>query len=153
MAGGGDVILIPEIRFDTSIVARCLKKRALDKKPYSIVVVAEGIPHPKNEKAGHYIARIIEELTGLETRKTILGYIQRGGSPSGMDRILATRFGAYAVELITSKKYGEMVCLEGNRITSLPLSEVGGKLRLVPHDHSLIEKGRNIGICFGDRKC
>ncbi len=153
MAGGGDVILIPEIAFDTAVVARCLKKRALDKKPYSIVVVAEGIPHPKNEKAGHYIARSIEELTGLETRETILGYIQRGGSPSGMDRILATRFGAYAVELIASGKFGEMVCLKGNEITSMPLAEVGGKLRLVPHDHTLIEKARKMGICFGDQKC
>lgn len=153
MAGGGDVILIPEIGFDTAVVARCLKKRALDKKPYSIVVVAEGIPHPKNEKAGHYIARSIEELTGLETRETILGYIQRGGSPSGMDRILATRFGAYAVELIASGKFGEMVCLKGNEITSMPLAEVGGKLRLVPHDHTLIEKARKMGICFGDQKC
>jgi ATP-dependent phosphofructokinase / diphosphate-dependent phosphofructokinase len=135
------------------IVGRCLKKRALDKKPYSIVVVAEGIPHPKNEKAGHFVARTIEELTGLETRETILGYIQRGGSPSGMDRILATRFGSHAVELIACKKYGEMVCLKGDRISSLPLSEVGGKLRLVPLDHTLIAKARKMGICFGDRRC
>ena len=152
MAGGGDVILIPEIPFETGIVARCLKKRALDKKPYSIVVVAEGIPCPKGEKPGHYIARTIEELTGLETRETILGYIQRGGSPSGMDRILATRFGTYAVELIARKKFGEMVCLNANEVTSRPLSEVGGKLRLVPLDHTLIEKARKMGICFGDRK-
>jgi ATP-dependent phosphofructokinase / diphosphate-dependent phosphofructokinase len=151
MAGGGDVILMPEIPFDIAIVARCLKKRALDKRPYSIVVVAEGIPHPKEEKAGHYIARAIEDLTGLETRETILGYIQRGGSPSGMDRILATRFGAHAVELIAGKKFGEMVCLKGDTITSQPLKEVGGKLRLVPEDHTLIQKARKLGICFGDK--
>jgi phosphofructokinase-like protein len=150
MAGGGDVILIPEIPFDINIASRCLRKRALDKKPYSIVVVAEGIPHPKNEKAGHLIARSIEDLTGLETRETILGYIQRGGSPSGMDRILATRYGAYAVELIARKQFGEMVCLKGDRIDSLPLSETGGKLRLVPLNHPLIEKARKMDICFGD---
>lgn len=152
MAGGGDVILMPEIPFDTAIVAKALKKRALDKKPYSIVVVAEGIPHPKEEKAGHYIASTIEQLTGLETRETILGYIQRGGSPSGMDRILATRFGAHAVELIADRRFGQMVCIKGDTITSVPLAEVGGKLRLVPPDHALIEKARRMGICFGDRK-
>jgi phosphofructokinase-like protein len=151
MAGGGDVILMPEIRFDINIVAKYLRRRALDKKPYSIVVVAEGIPHGKTEKAGHRIAQSIEELTGLETRETILGYIQRGGSPSGMDRILATRYGAHAVELIAKKKFGEMVCVRGERITSIPLSEVGGKLRCVPPDHPLIEKARKMGICFGDR--
>jgi 6-phosphofructokinase 1 len=150
MAGGGDVILMPEIRFDINIVAKYLRKRALDKKPYSIVVVAEGIPHGKNEKAGHDIARSIEDLTGLETRETILGYIQRGGSPSGMDRILATRYGAHAVELIAKKKFGEMVCVRGESISSIPLSEVGGKLRCVPLNHPLIEKARKMGICFGD---
>jgi len=150
MAGGGDVILMPEIRFDINIVAKYLRKRALDKKPYSIVVVAEGIPHGKTEKAGHRIAQNIEDMTGLETRETILGYIQRGGSPSGMDRILATRYGAHAVELIAKKKFGEMVCVRGESISSIPLSEVGGKLRCVPLDHPLIEKARKMGICFGD---
>lgn len=150
MAGGGDVILIPEIPYDIRMVARCLKKRALDKKPYSIVVVAEGIAHPKGEKAGHYIAQSIEKLTGLETRETILGYIQRGGSPSGMDRILATRFGATAVELIARKQFGEMVCLKADQVTSIPLKEVEGRLRLVPLDHPLIEKARKMGICFGE---
>jgi ATP-dependent phosphofructokinase / diphosphate-dependent phosphofructokinase len=150
MAGGGDVILMPEIPFDINIVAKCLKRRAINKKPYSIVVVAEGIPCPKGEKAGHFISRSIEDLTGLETRETILGYIQRGGSPSPMDRILATRYGAYAVELIAKKKFGEMVCLHGEEVTSIPLGEVGGKLRLVPLDHTLIEKARKMDICFGD---
>ena len=153
MASGGDVILIPEVKFDVNYVARYLKKRAINKKPYSIVVVAEGIEKPKGESAARYIGRNILELTGLETRETILGYIQRGGSPSPMDRVLATRYGAYAVELIAQKRFGEMVSLKGDTITSVPLAEVGGKLRLVPMDHALIEKARKMDVCFGTESC
>jgi 6-phosphofructokinase 1 len=153
MASGGDVILLPEIEFNLNSVSKCLKKRAVNKKPYSIVVVAEGIPKPKGESAARYVANSIKELTGLETRETILGYIQRGGSPSPMDRVLATRYGAYAVELIARKQFGEMVSLKGDSITSVPLAEVGGKLRLVPPDHPLIEKAIKMDICFGlDRR-
>ncbi|TSA27314.1 MAG: 6-phosphofructokinase [Bacteroidetes bacterium] len=151
IAGGGDVILIPEVEFDIELVAKCLKKRAINKKPYSIVVVAEGIPTgKKDESAGLFIANAIKDLTGLETRETILGYVQRGGSPSPMDRVLATRFGAAAVELIAQNEYGLMVNLKGNQISSIPLSEVGGKLRLVPMDLPLIHKTRKMGVCFGD---
>ncbi len=153
MASGGDVILIPEIEFDIDTVARCLKKRAINKKPYSIVVVAEGIPVPKGESAGRYVAGNIMQMTGLETRETILGYIQRGGSPSPMDRVLATRFGAQAVELIAQKKFGQMVSQKGLEITSVPLSEVGGNLRQVPVDHPLIEKAIMMGVCFGSERC
>jgi len=93
MAGGGDVILLPELDYNMDIVNEYLLTRARNKKPYSIVVVAEGIDKPdKDQSAASYIAKQIEEGTGIETRKTILGYIQRGGSPSPMDRILATRF-------------------------------------------------------------
>jgi 6-phosphofructokinase 1 len=150
MAGGGDVILIPEIDFDINIVAKCLTKRVLNKKPYSIVVVAEGIPCPKGMKAANWVAAQIEELTGLETRETILGYIQRGGSPSPMDRLLATRYGAYAVELIAKEQFGMMVSSLGDRITAVPLKEVAGKLRTVPKDHPLIEKAGRMGVCFGN---
>jgi len=149
VAGGGDVILIPEIEFELNTVAKCLKKRAINKKPYSIVVVAEGIPFPKGESAAGYVSKTICNLTGLETRETILGYIQRGGSPSPMDRILATRFGAHAVELIAEKKFGEMVSLKGDTVTSVPLTDVGGKLRLVPKNHPIVEKARRMDVCFG----
>ena len=151
IAGGGDVILIPEIPYDENIVARYLEKRAKNKKPYSIVVVAEGIEKPKGTSAAHHISQMIQRNTGLETRETILGYIQRGGSPSPMDRILATRLGAHAVELIAEKKFGLMVTQIGDGVTSVPLAQVGGKLRLVPADHSLIRKSRKMGICFGDK--
>lgn len=113
------------------------------------MVVAEGIQTPRGESAGRFVANAIKELTGLETRETILGYIQRGGSPSPMDRVLATRYGAYAVELIAKGRFGEMVSLKGESITSVPLSEVGGKLRLVPDNHPLVMKAMKMGVSFG----
>ncbi len=152
VAGGGDVILIPEIPYDMDIVARYLEKRAKNKKPYSIVVVAEGIERPKGISAASFVSQSIREKTGLETRETILGYVQRGGSPTPMDRILATRYGAHAVELIAEGKFGLMVTKDGETVTSIPLSQVGGKLKLVPPDHPIIKKSRKMGICFGDRK-
>ena len=110
LAGGGDVILLPELDYNIDVVNKYLLNRARHKKPYSIVVVAEGIKKPDpNQSAASYIAQQIEIGTGIETRKTILGYIQRGGSPSPMDRILATRFGASAVDLIAEEDYGKMV--------------------------------------------
>jgi 6-phosphofructokinase len=145
------VILIPEIPYDIEIVANYLEKRVKNKKPYSIVVVAEGIARPKGISAASLISQSIKEMTGLETRETILGYVQRGGSPTPMDRILATRFGAHAVELIAEGKFGRMVCKDGETITSVPLEQVGGKLKLVPPDHPIIKKARKMDICFGDK--
>lgn len=150
IAGGGDIILIPEISYTPEIVTRSIEKRIKNEKPYSIVVVAEGIEKPRKMSAGSYIANLIRENTGFETRETILGYIQRGGSPSPMDRILATRYGSHAVELIAEGRFGEMVTLENNIITSRSLLEVGGKLKLVPPDLPLIDKARKMGIGFGD---
>ena len=149
MAGGGDVILIPELDYNIKTVNNYLLERARNNKDYSIVVVAEGIKRPKKQSAASFISEAIEEGTGLETRKTILGYIQRGGSPSPMDRILATRFGATAVNLIAKEDYGKMVIKKGERIKDMPLSEVGGKLRLVPSNHSMIRKARGLGVCLG----
>lgn len=150
LAGGGDVILIPELDYDMKVVNNYLVDRAKSKKPYSIVVVAEGISKPDpDQSAASYIARQIEAGTGIETRKTILGYIQRGGSPSPMDRILATRFGAYAVDMIADEEYGRMVIKKGEKIKSIALEEVGGNLRLVPEDHKLIQKARGLDICLG----
>lgn len=151
IAGGGDVILIPEIPYDEKVIAEYLNDRAKKKKPYSIVVVAEGIRKPEKETAAHYIAEVIKKSTGLETRETILGYIQRGGSPSPMDRLLATQYGAYAVELIANEQFGVMVAKKGEKITSIPLSEVSGLLKLVPIDNSLIRKARKMDISFGNR--
>ncbi len=150
IAGGGDVILIPEIPYNLDTVAECLMERSRKKKPYSIVVVAEGIEKMAKKSAGAFIAKQIRKMTGLETRETILGYIQRGGSPTPADRILATRFGASAARLIHEQKFGTMVALKGGVITSVPLDEVGGKIRLIQPDNPLVEKGRHMGVCFGD---
>ena len=149
MAGGGDVILIPELEYSMSKVNKYLLERAKKKKPYSIVVVAEGIKKPKKESAASYIAEQIEKGTGIETRKTILGYIQRGGSPSPHDRLLATSFGAHAVELIAKEDYGKMVIKKGDHISDIPLLEVGDNLRLVPKDHPLIQRALGLDICLG----
>lgn len=150
MAGGGDVILIPEIKYNIKTVCKQIQERFKKGKPYSIVVVAEGIEHPGLKSAGDYIANEIQKRTGIETRDTRLGYIQRGGSPSAMDRILATRYGAYAAELIAQEKYGNMVAISGGNLKAVPLEEVGGKLSLVEPDHPLIAKARNLGVLFGD---
>ncbi len=149
IAAGGDVILLPEIDYSLDNVCNCLIERSKVGKPYSIVVVAEGIDKPKKKSAASYIGKKIQKMTGMETRETILGYIQRGGTPSPQDRILATRYGAFAAELIHRGEFGTMVSLKNDVITSVPLEEVGGRLRLVNPDHYLIEQGKNMGVCFG----
>ncbi len=150
MAGGGDIILIPEIGYNSKAICKKIEKRFEDKKAYSIVVVAEGIKVPKNYSAAGYIAKCITKNTGIETRETRLGYIQRGGSPTHTDRILATRYGAYAAEMIAQERYGEMVAIEGNKLKTIPLSEVSGKLKLVTLDNPLVVKCKNMGVSFGD---
>jgi len=150
MAGGGDVILIPEIKYDLDVITKYLENRARKKKSYSIVVVAEGIKKSKNKSAAQFIARHLNKKTKLETRETILGYTQRGGSPTPMDRILATSYGAYAAELISKEEYGVMVNKSGETISSIPLSEVSGKVRTLLTDHPLIAKARGLGVCMGD---
>lgn len=149
MAGGGDVILIPEIKYDMKNVEETIMKRLRQGKPYSIVVVAEGIETDGNKRAAEYIAREIERETGIESRQTVLGYIQRGGSPSPFDRNLSTRMGGHATELIADGQFGRMITLQGNEISSLPLSEVAGKLKMVTEDHDLVVQGRRMGVCFG----
>ena len=149
MAGGGDIILLPEIPFDIHRIGDAIINRLKKGKPYSIVVVAEGIPTIGGKKAAQYIAEEIEYETGFETRETVLGYIQRGGSPTAYDRNLATRMGGHATELIAQGMFARMVALKGNTIESVPLSEVAGKLKLVTEDHDLIVQGRRMGICFG----
>ncbi len=150
MAGGGDIILIPEINYNIESVCKKVEDRFAVKKSYSIVVVAEGIVVPPDKTAGNYIASCITEITGVETRETRLGYVQRGGSPSPMDRILATRYGSYAVETIAKEHYGVMVALKENKLTTIPLTEVENKLNLVSPTLPLIKMCRNMGVSFGD---
>lgn len=150
LAGGGDIILLPELKYNIRSVCKKIEKRYEDKKPYSIVVVAEGIEHPKNKSAATHISKAIETYTGIETRETVLGYIQRGGSPTPMDRILATRYGAFAAQCIAEGCFGCMVAVKKNELTTVPLAQVGGKLRLVEPDMGLILKARKMGVSFGD---
>jgi 6-phosphofructokinase 1 len=140
IAGGADIILIPEFPFDISDVCAQILKRRERGKLFSIVVVAEGaLPkdgtlikqseqtddfgHVRLGGIGSIIAREIERCTGIETRVTVLGYIQRGGTPTAFDRILATRLGVAAIDLVKEGKFGYMVGLSGNKIVSLPLAE------------------------------
>ncbi|MBS0011928.1 MAG: 6-phosphofructokinase, partial [Bacteroidales bacterium] len=144
------VILIPELEIDIDNVARYLEERAYMNKDYSIVVVAEGVsPKRKKKSAAEYIAKMISERTGLETRETVLGYVQRGGTPSPMDRILATRYGSAAVELIAQNEFGKMVTLRSDNIVPVPLEEIAGKVKIVTEDHPLVLKGKWMGTCFG----
>ncbi|AVM52879.1 6-phosphofructokinase 1 [Bacteroides zoogleoformans] len=149
MAGGGDVILIPEIPYDIRKIGETILNRLKKGKPYSIVVVAEGIRTDGKKRAAEYIAQEIEYETGIETRETVLGYIQRGGSPTPFDRNLSTRMGGHATELIANGLFGRMITLKGNDIDSISLEEIAGKLKLVTEECDLVVQGRRMGICFG----
>ncbi|HOY51215.1 MAG: 6-phosphofructokinase [Prolixibacteraceae bacterium] len=149
-AGGGDIILLPELPYNLRSVCKKVESRYEENKPYSIVVVAEGIERPEKRTAANYIAEAIGTYTGLETRETVLGYIQRGGSPSPFDRILATRYGSFAAQCIADGNFGTMVSVIDNKTVAVPLSEVGGKTRLVRPDDPLVTIARRMGISFGD---
>ncbi|MCL1933732.1 MAG: 6-phosphofructokinase [Candidatus Azobacteroides sp.] len=153
MAGGADVILLPELGCDIAKVNKAILNRSKKDKPYSIVAVGEGLELEgsggKNVRPASRLSKLIEEGTGLETRETILGYVQRGGSPSAFDRNLATRLGGHAAELIAKGQFGRMVSMINDQIISVPLEKVAGKLRLVTPDHDLIAQGKRMGISFG----
>ncbi|MCX7842510.1 MAG: 6-phosphofructokinase [Clostridia bacterium] len=166
-AGGGDIIIIPEIPYDIESIRKHLVKRAKGGKAFSIVVVAEGAisveeaklskeelkKKRKNDKSpsrGYAIAREIEAITDMDVRVSVLGYQQRGGSPSPYDRVIATQFGTAAVELLHEGSFGNMVAKVNNEIIPVPLEEVAGKLKLVPKDHRVIRDARMVGTCFGD---
>ena len=149
MAGGGDVILLPELPYSVEHIRDTILHRIECGKRFSIVVVAEGVKNPGEGRPSEYIARMIEETTNIETRVTVLGYIQRGGSPTPFDRNLSTRMGGYATEMIAKGEFGKMVVYRGNEISSVPLSEVAGKLKLVTEYNDLVIEGKHMGICFG----
>ena len=148
MAGGADIILLPEMGFNIEKINEKILQRLAAGKPYSIVVVAEGLAAGQS-RAVDFISSAIENMTGIEVRATVLGYIQRGGNPSPFDRNIATRLGGHATELIASGMFGRMVCIDGYKVSSVELSEVAGKTKLVPADHDLIVQGTKMGISFG----
>ncbi len=167
IAGGADVILIPEIPYDIQKVADALRKRQEEGKRFSILAVAEGAISKedaalkkKELKAkrlneafpsiSYQVGYQIQQLTGQEVRVTIPGHTQRGGSPCPYDRVLSSRFGAAAAELILKKEYGKMVGLVNNEIVAVPLEEVAGKLKMVQPDSSIVKEAKLLGISFGD---
>jgi ATP-dependent phosphofructokinase / diphosphate-dependent phosphofructokinase len=184
LAGGADVILIPEIPYDVEKIVRAIRQRSKQGKNFSIVAVAEGARSRDDarihESAGKKLrraktlndkieakreiaaldirhqgntlrlARQLEELTRLESRVTILGYVQRGGTPCAADRILATRLGTACADLINKGEFGVMVAARGDGTEPVPLHKVAGKRKSVPLDHSWIEAARRLETCLGD---
>lgn len=166
IAGGADVILIPEIPFSFDKVCEKIQQRESLGKRFTIVVVAEGATErggdivtsaaqPANREArlggiGSVVAAEIEKRTGKEARTCVLGHLQRGGSPTALDRLLCTAFGAEAVQLLANKDYGKMVTYMGSHIGTVPLSEAVGQLKTVPLKGGLARTARAMGICLGD---
>lgn len=149
MASGGDIILIPEASHSINNIGNTMIERLKRGKNYSIIVVAEGVKTINKKRAASYIAEEIEYETGFETRETVLGYIQRGGAPTPFDRNLATRMGGYAINRAMNKDYGKMIALQGDKIVGVPFEEIADKIKLVPKEHELIVRGKQIGVCFG----
>ena len=167
IAGGAHVILIPEIPFTIAQVCQFVKERESRGRRFTIVVVAEGVKLPAEVQArveqekrsapragsvGGLIGDAIARATRRETRVTVLGHLQRGGSPSPFDRVLSTRFGVAAVELVARGEFGRMVCLRGERIQSADIAEAIGALKVVAPESELVATARAIGISFGDGK-
>jgi 6-phosphofructokinase 1 len=184
IAGGADVILIPEIPYDVVKIAEAIRRRSRRGTNFSIVAVAEGAMsqddaralaaaekklerartlHDKKEakielatlEVRHQgntlrLAKQLEELTHLESRVTILGYVQRGGTPGAADRVLATRLGSACADLIAEEHYGVMVAARGDGTEAVPLEKVAGKRKTVPPDHSWVQTARHVGTCLGD---
>ncbi|MFQ5454930.1 MAG: 6-phosphofructokinase [Nitrospirota bacterium] len=167
IASGGDIILIPEIPYDINKVNKEVIDRKNSGRHFSIVVVAEGAKPIGGEMVvkkiidgspdpvrlggiGNIIGSQIEENTGVETRVAVLGHLQRGGTPTPFDRILATRFGTSAVRLIHEKRFGCMVALKGDEVVAVPIDKAVESLKTVPVDSPLIKTAKSMGTKFGD---
>jgi phosphofructokinase-like protein len=167
LAGGADIILLPEFPFSWEKIYDKIMKRELMGKRFSLVCVAEGA-RPKDGKMvlkgndirrhdpkqlggiGEVVAKKIEENTGRETRVTVLGHLQRGGSPTPFDRILSTKFGAFAIDLASKKKFGRMVALKGNDIKNVKIEDAIAKQKLVKKDTQAVFAAKAVGISFCD---
>jgi len=157
VAGGADCIVIPELPYDPSAFVKKIKKRQEHGRHFTIIIVAEGakpkdgIEIPKHTKgAANILAALLNERMEIESRVTVLGHIQRGGSPVAFDRVLATRYGVHAVELVEQNKWGHLVCLRNGSMTSMPLDKIAGATREVDPDHELIHQARAVGVEFGE---
>ncbi len=168
LAGGADIILIPEFPFEWEAVYQKVIERNMMGKRFSIVCVAEGAK-PKAGKIvvkatdakrtdpiqlggiGEVVSRKILDNTGLETRTTVLGHLQRGGSPTPYDRILSTKFGTFAIDLTAKRKFGRMVALRGNEIVSVKIEEAIAHQKLVTSDTQAVLSAKAVGISFGTK--
>jgi len=167
IAGGGDIILIPEIPYDIRCIVEKVKERNNKGKRFSIVVVAEGakpkggdivIQRIVKESSdpvrlggiGFVLGEQIEKMTGIQARTVVLGHLQRGGTPTAFDRVLATSLGTKAVDMIANKEFGFMVGVNGRRLVEVPLEKVAKGAKTVPLNHPLIRSARSVGTCFGD---
>ena len=167
IAGGCDAALIPEIPYDINKVADAIKANRARGKNFALVVVAEGAkpvggdvvvskvvedsPDPiRLGGIGEVVSEQLERLAGLESRATILGHVQRGGTPTANDRILSTRYGTYAVDLLMQGKFGNMVVLNGSELSYDSLENVIGKNKSVEETSYWIQTARGIGMCLGD---
>jgi len=169
IAGGADIILLPEIPYDIDVVADAVRKRAEAGKDFSIIAVAEGAmtveeaAMKKKERAAYRaqtgfsgianrIAKELQAKVGVEARAVVPGHVQRGGSPSAYDRMLSTNFGVHAAQLIASEQYGQAVGMMNNVVAHNPLSTVAGKTKFVPIDGHEIRAARAMGISLGDKR-
>ena len=167
IAGGADIILLPEMPYDINSVVNAIEKRGKAGKRFTIIAVAEGAISKEDAKlkkkqykaklaerrypsVAYEIAAALEEKTNREIRVTVPGHTQRGGAPCAYDRVLATRVGAYAAELILNKEYGYMVGIVDGDTQKVPLSEVAGKLKYVDPECQMIKDAKTIGISFGE---
>src|SRR5207253_3343616 len=156
-AGGAHVILIPEIPFSVQKICNYVAAREGYGKHFTIIVIAEGVPLPpelRQLSRGGSVANRVGDAISLcahkEVRVSILGHIQRGGSPSPYDRVLATRFGVKAVDLIAENAFGKMVCLRGETVCAVDIADAVGRMKTVDPNGELVRTARAIGICFGD---
>jgi 6-phosphofructokinase 1 len=162
IAGGADVILLPEIPYSLDRVLEVIDKRNRSGKNFSIIAIAEGATtndlsaHSENERRvgdispGIQLVRVLDERLNQDVRLTIPGHFQRGGDPTATDRVFCSRLGAMAGELVLKRKFGYMVSLEGPNVGAVPLSDVAGKLRTIPLDHEILKQARLLGISLGD---
>jgi phosphofructokinase-like protein len=168
IAGAADMILLPEMPFDPEAVCRSVMTKRRDGRRYSVICVAEGARPVGGEQTiqrldpaaadpvrlggvSQKLASVVEAQTGIETRFVVLGHVQRGGGPIAPDRVLATRFGHKAVQLLNSGARNRMVARVNDAITDIPIEVAGSGQRLVPMDHHLITAAREIGVSFGDQ--
>jgi 6-phosphofructokinase 1 len=162
IAGGAHVILVPEIPFSIERICEKIRQRELQGRKFSLVVVAEGVKLPEKDalgkpippakpgNVGNTIAYAIREFTRKEVRVTVLGHIQRGGTPSPFDRILATRFGVAAADCIMRGEFGHMVCLRAGQVIAVPLQEAIGVYKTIDLASDVVRAARGVGVSFGD---